>query len=65
MLLLKRCCVFSFPVFDVARMVLDDFLTQARTVNVGIDFGSGNAFMSEHGLDGAKVGSTFQQVGGK
>ena len=46
-------------------MVLDDFLTQARTVNVGIDFGSGNAFMSEHGLDGAKVGSTFQQVGGK
>ena len=32
---------------------------------MGIDFGSTDAFVSQHSLDGAQIGSTLQQVGGK
>ena len=43
----------------------DDFCAQHRAVDMGIDLGSGDGFMSQHGLNGTQVGSSLQQVGGK
>ncbi len=34
-------------------------------VEMGIYFGGENGFMSEHFLDGPKIGTAFHQVGGK
>jgi len=34
------------PVLYVSWVMLDDFLPQSLVVNVGINFGSSNAFMS-------------------
>ena len=46
-------------------MVLDDFGTKQAAVYMGIDLGSGDGFMPQHGLDGAQIGPAFQEVGGK
>lgn len=54
-----------FPVFDIARMMLDDFASQHIAVDVCVDFGCSNRFVSQHALDGTQVGSAFQQVGCK
>lgn len=42
-----------------------DFLTQMGRVDVGVDLRGGNRFVSQHRLNGAQVGTTFQQRGGK
>ena len=46
-------------------MILAVYLLQPFTRNMGIDLGSGNIGMSQHDLDGAKIGPVFQQMGGK
>ena len=38
---------------------------QELAVDMRIDFGGGNLFMSQHLLDSKQVGSPFQQVGGE
>ena len=43
----------------------EDFFAEASAVNVNVNFGGGNAFVSEHLLNGSQVGSTFKQVCGK
>ena len=52
-------------VFLISRKVLQNLISKKAAINVGIDFGSTNAFVPQHGLDGAQVGSALQQVGGK
>ena len=42
-----------------------NFFTQASAVDVDVDFGGGDTFVSEHLLNGAQVGTPFEQVGGK
>ena len=68
--IIKKCAVrkaliLHFLYFAVARMVKYYLLAQTRTVNVGIDFGSGDALMPKHGLYDAQVRTTFEQMGGK
>ena len=46
-------------------MVGEDLVAQAGAVNVDIDFGSGDALMTQHLLDGSQVGSALEQMGGK
>lgn len=49
----------------VAGVVEEDFFAQAGAVDVGVDLGGGYAFVAEHGLDGAEVGSALEEVGGE
>jgi len=49
----------------VAGMVEEDFLAEVGCVDVEVDFGSGDAFVAHHLLDGAQVGSAFEQMGGE
>ena len=44
--------------------MLQDFLTQVRCVDMGVDLSRGDGLMPQHGLDGMQVGSSFQQAGG-
>ena len=46
-------------------MVGEDLVAQAGAVNVNIDFGSGDALMTQHLLDGSQVGSALEQMSGK
>ena len=50
---------------DVAGMVEKDFLAQAGAVDVGVDFGGGDALVTKHRLDGTQVGTTLEEVGGE
>lgn len=56
---------FLFSVFYVAWMVLYNLTAEHVTVDVGIYFRGGDAFVPQHALDGAQVGAAFQQVGGE
>ena len=56
---------FFFSVFYVTWMVLYNLATEHLTVDVGVNFRGGNAFMAQHALDGAQVGAAFQQMSGK
>lgn len=49
----------------VAGVVLEDFVAQAGSVDMNIDFGSGNALVAQHLLDGSQVGAALEQVGGE
>ena len=49
----------------ISRKVLQNLIPKKAAINVGIDFGCTDAFVSQHGLNGAQVGSALQQVGGK
>ena len=51
---------FNDSLVDVAGVVEEDFFAQARAVDVDVDFGGGNAFVTEHLLYGTKVGSAFK-----
>ena len=55
----------SLSVLDVAGMVLQDFLAQMAAVQMHVDFGGADVFVAEHGLDGAEVGTPFEQMGGE
>lgn len=41
------------------------FTPQHVPVDVGIYFGGGNGFVSEHTLDGTEIGPSFQQMSGE
>ena len=49
----------------ISRKVLQNLISKKAAINVGIDFGCTDTFVSQHSLDGAQVGSALQQVGGK
>ena len=55
----------SFPVAFAERMVLVHGLVQMAGVEVGVDFGRGDGFVSEELLYLADVGAPLQQVGGE
>ena len=46
-------------------MMFQYLFPQELAVDMRIDFGGGNLFMSQHLLDSKQVGSPFQQVGGE
>ena len=50
---------------NVARMMLEDFGAESGGVHMEINLGGGNAFVSEHHLDGAEVGPAFEEVCGE
>lgn len=63
-----RCCprrhAFSalFPLlFHVAWVVVENLFAQGGCVNMRIDFGCSNVFMTEHRLNGTQVCPTLQQ----
>ena len=43
----------------------EDFLSQMGGVDVGVDLGGGYGFVTQHGLDSAEVGASFEQGGGE
>ena len=55
----------SYFLLPVSRMKLFQRLPQKFTVQVCIDFGSGDAGMSQHFLYGPEIGAPFHEVGGK
>lgn len=63
-----RCCprrhAFGalFPLlFHVARVVVENLFAQGGCVDMRIDFGCSNVFMTEHRLNGTQVCPTLQQ----
>ena len=51
-----------FPLlFHVAWVVVENLFAQGGRVDMRIDFGCSNVFMTEHRLNGAQVGSAFQK----
>jgi len=58
-----KSCIFS--VLNVPWMVLNDLTSQHIPVDMGVDFSGRNRLVSQHTLDGAEVGTSFQQVGGE
>ena len=53
------------PLPIITRMVFQNLFAEELPVDMRIDFGGSNFLMSQHLLDGAQVGSAFQQVCGK
>ena len=51
-----------FPLlFHVARVVVENLFAQSGRVDMRIDFGCSNVFMTEHRLNGTQVCPTLQQ----
>ena len=51
-----------FPLlFHVARVVVENLFAQGGCVDMRIDFGCSNVFMTEHRLNGTQVCPTLQQ----
>ncbi len=51
-----------FPLlFHVARVVVENLFAQGGRVDMRIDFGCSNVFMTEHRLNGTQVCPTLQQ----
>ena len=61
----RRSAGLISPIFGVSRVMQEYLLAQSCGVDVRIDFSGANTFMSQHHLNGAKVGPTFQQFGGE
>ena len=51
--------------FLVARMMFQYLPSQGSGVDMGINLGGADAFVSQHGLDGTQVGPSLEQGGGK
>lgn len=49
----------------ISRMFCEDFLAEELDVEVGVYLGGDDALMTEHLLDGAEAGTTFQEMGSK
>ena len=58
-----KSCLFS--VLDVPWMVFNDLTPQHIPVDMGINFGCCDGFVSQHTLYGTQVRASFQQVGGE
>ena len=48
-----------------ARVKLFVDRLKPAAVNVGVDLGGGDVWMTEHDLDGPKIGTMFEKVGGE
>ena len=46
-------------------MVLDEGGAEEFAVDVGVDLGGGRSIKTEHFLDGAEVGTAFDEMGGE
>lgn len=46
-------------------MVEEELAAELGRVEVDVDFGCGDRFVAEHLLDGAEVGSSFEEMCGK
>lgn len=57
--------LFFAPILDISGMVLDYLAAKDISVDVRIYFGRCDGLVSEHALNGAQIGSTFQQMSGK
>lgn len=57
--------MFAVLTGEIAGVVGEDFVVEAGAVDVEVDFGGSNAFVSEHLLDGSERSSTFEKVGGE
>ena len=55
----------SNAIGNIAGVKQVDRFFQKIGVEVGINFGRRDAFMAEHFLNGAEVGTAFEQVRGK
>lgn len=62
---LRLGTTFRLSEFDVAGVVLDDLLAQHLPVDVGVDLGGGDGFVSQHALDGSQIGSALEQMCGE
>ena len=56
-------CQYTCTLFS--RMVLFDDIFDVFPVQMGINFGSSDAFMAKHFLHGTQVSATLYQMGGK
>ena len=45
----------------IAGMMLKDFLSEGVRIDVRVNLGSTDIFVTEHRLNGAQVGSAFQK----
>ncbi len=54
-----------FAVLYIAGMMFYDFAAQCVPVNMCVNFCCSDRFVAQHTLYGARVGSSFKQVGGK
>ena len=46
-------------------MIIEDGLSEEFCIDVGINLGGENGFVTEHFLNGTEVGAHFDEVGGK
>jgi hypothetical protein len=46
-------------------MKIPDYLLKKTHIEMGVDFCGGNAFVPQHFLDNAQIGSAFEKMGGK
>ena len=46
-------------------MIVPDGVLEVTAVYMGIDFGSGDGFVSQHVLDRTQIGAAFDEVGGE
>ena len=49
----------------IPRMMPEDLIPQGFCINMGINFGRADIFMTEHRLYGPQIGSALQQGRGK
>ena len=56
---------FFFSLIPPSRVVGEDFVAEDGAVEVEVDFGGLDAFVTEHLLDGAQIGAAFEQVSRK
>ena len=57
--------ITSTLTFLVAWVVEEDFFAEACAVQMQVYFGSGDGFVAQHLLYGAKIGASFQKMRGK
>lgn len=49
----------------VPRVVKKNFLAKMSGVDMSVDLGGSNGFVTQHGLDSTQIGTPFKQTGGK
>ena len=55
--------LFFSPILDISGMMLDNLAAKHVSVDMGINFGCCDGFVSQHTLYGTQVRASFQQVG--
>lgn len=57
--------LFFLSCFDVSGVMFYDFTPQTTAIYVCVNFGCRYGFVSQHHLNGTKIGAAFKQVCGK